>query len=178
MALLRRPEHPSASWEGGLPSLIALGRSSWPDPRALSLSPPYQWSGGSPASVACAAPLGDLSLFSDPSLEELGVARPERETMGLPEQDDTPSRHNSGAAAWEGRWRGPSWGPWIRSSACPPHPHPEPEGTFGSPGRPGCGRRVESAPDLRETYSSRDEVCNSCPRNPATHRHKPRRLQI
>lgn len=73
---------------------------------------------------------------------------------------------------------GPILGPVDPKFSLSPHPHPEREGTFGSPGRPGCGRRVESAPDLRETYSSRDEVCNSCPRNPATHRHKPRRLQI
>lgn len=47
--------------------------------------------------------------------------------MGLPEQDDTPPptphpRHNSGAAAWEGRWRGPPWGLLVRSSACPQSP--------------------------------------------------------
>lgn len=30
--------------------------------------------------------------------------------MGLPEQDDTPSRRSPGAVAWEGRWRGPPWG--------------------------------------------------------------------
>lgn len=76
------------------------------------------------AFVPCPVPLGDLSPFSDPSLEELGVARPERETMGLPEQDDTPSRHNSGAAAWEGRWRDPPWGLLVKISACCPFPPP------------------------------------------------------
>lgn len=53
--------------------------------------------------------------------------------MGLPEQDDTPSSHNSGAAAWEGRWRGPPWGLLVLSSS----PPPEPRGTFGTPRRPG-----------------------------------------
>lgn len=42
--------------------------------------------------------------------------------MGLPEQDDIPSRYNSGVAAWEGIWWGPPWGLLVGSSACPPPP--------------------------------------------------------
>lgn len=74
MAQVCRQEHPSASQ----PSLITLACSSWPDPRVLSLtpkSPPHQQSGGGLAFVACPAPLGDPSPFSDPSLEELGCCQ-------------------------------------------------------------------------------------------------------
>lgn len=73
------------------PYLISLfflvrPQSSVPDPKITS--PSIEWRGL--AFIAYPAPLGDPSPFSDPSVEELGVARPGRETMGLPEQDDNP----------------------------------------------------------------------------------------
>lgn len=101
----------------GSPFFLARPQSSVPDPKVTS--PLNRVERARPPSPAL-LPLGDPSPFSDPSLEELGVARPGRETMGLPEQDDTPSGHNSGAAAWEGRWRGPPWGLLVLSSPPPP----------------------------------------------------------
>lgn len=129
-----REEHPSAPWPYRFcPFFLARTQRSVPDPRHLPIN---RVEGAQPRPPA-PAPLGDLSPFSDPSLKELGVARPGWETMGLPEQDDTPSRHNSGAAAWEGRCRGPPWGLLVHHSALSPISTPELERTFGTPGHPG-----------------------------------------
>lgn len=72
--------------------------------------------------AAYAAPLGDWSPFSDPSLKELSVARPGWETMGLPEQDDTPPCSLKQRRGREGE--GPALRPAASSS--------ELEGGFGT----------------------------------------------
>ena len=44
---------------------------------------------------------------------------------------------------------GSTLGPVGPKLSLPPIPAREPEGTFGTHGRPGCGRRVDSASNFR-----------------------------
>lgn len=109
------------------PVFLVRPQSCVPD---LSVtSPSTKWKG---PCFSCL--LGDPSLFSDLSLEELRTARPEWETMGLPEQDDAPSipsGHNPGSASWEGRCWGAHPGVCWFTAWLFPSPTLKVESTFG-----------------------------------------------
>lgn len=140
-----RPQHPRTS----LPSLIA------PDPGSLSPAPKFppqsqRGARGGGAAAAAFLPLGTRARSLTPAQRNSAAARPGWETMGLPEQDDTPFPPAAPAAILEECVGGKS----RRGAAC----SLQVAGSAGSPSHPGshlrtCPSGDGTAPALTPSYT-------------------------